>query len=234
MKWLSVGAIVVSGVTGALFAELPRAQAGDVAVYAGGQAFNVPVTSYKERRYLTVVKQKYDFSCGSAAIATLLTFQLHQPTTETEVFKAMWSAGDRAKIEKQGFSLLDMKNYLATRGLAADGYRVTLDKLAEVGVPAIVVISVSGYHHFVVIKGIRGNEVVVGDPALGVKVYDREKFAKLLATDIFFVIHSDMEAAREGFNQGVDWSVRTRAPLGGAVGRDSLSTYTLFAPQNQF
>jgi hypothetical protein len=65
-------------------------RAGEVGIHtaAGGQ-FNVGVTSLKEARFRTVLKQRYDFSCGSAALASLLSFHYERPTTEETVFSAM-------------------------------------------------------------------------------------------------------------------------------------------------
>jgi uncharacterized protein len=35
---------------------------------------NVPTSSIAARKFKEIVRQQYDFSCGSAALATLLTF----------------------------------------------------------------------------------------------------------------------------------------------------------------
>src|SRR5208283_4171640 len=79
-------------------------------------SINVPLHSIKQlklmRAFRTTWHQQYDFSCGSAAVATLLSFHYGRPTNETTVFKAMFAAGDQARIQVQGFSLLDMKRYL--------------------------------------------------------------------------------------------------------------------------
>ncbi len=76
---------------------------------AGG-TFNVQLTSMKEARFNTTIRQQYDFSCGSAALATLLTYHYQDPVSEGVVFKAMYDRGDKAKIQEYGFSLLDIKN----------------------------------------------------------------------------------------------------------------------------
>ena len=39
--------------------------------YGGVLEFGLPVTSMLGRRFETVIRQQYDFSCGSAALATL-------------------------------------------------------------------------------------------------------------------------------------------------------------------
>src|ERR1700744_3651505 len=76
-----------------------------------GQA-TVRVTSLKEARYRGTVRQQYDFSCGSAAIATLLTYQYGYPMSEQIAFQQMFAEGDQQKIRREGFSLLDMKRFL--------------------------------------------------------------------------------------------------------------------------
>src|SRR3982751_2740067 len=71
-------------------------------------AFRLPVTSMVGRRFGTVVRQQYDFSCGSAALATLLRYHYEDPQTEQSVFLDMFRDGDQDQIRRLGFSLLDM------------------------------------------------------------------------------------------------------------------------------
>ena len=50
------------------------ATASSIALQAPhGGSYRLQVTSLKEARFRTTVPQQYDFSCGSAATATLLT-----------------------------------------------------------------------------------------------------------------------------------------------------------------
>ncbi len=172
--------------------------------------------------------QQYDFSCGSAAVATLLTFQYDRPTPETTVFVAMYRAGDQAQIRSQGFSLLDMKRYLESLGYRADGVRVSLDTLISVGIPAIALISDHGYRHFVVVKGADRDRVLIGDPALGRRVLSRRDFEKARVGNLFFVIRNDRQLAR--FNSSLDWASDTNPPLSAAVDRNNLSQEFLEIP----
>lgn len=203
-----------------------QAKAGWVTVPgADSGQMNVKVMSFKERQFRAIVRQQYDYSCGSAALATLLTYQYDDPTSEASIFRAMWDQGDQPKIKREGFSLLDLKRYLETRGYSADGYAATLDKLAGVGIPAIVLIRDNGYNHFVVIKGIAGDKVAVGDPSLGARVIPRARFEKMLSNKIIFVINGLNEQA--AFNRPLDWHVREKAPLGLAMGADNMADVTL-------
>lgn len=186
----------------------------DVPMQAGG-AFQVPVASLKEMRLRRTVHQQYDFSCGSAALATLLTYHYRYPVSEREVFGAMFARGDQAKIKKEGFSLLDIKNYLALRGFRADGYVADVDKLVAARIPAIALIQENGYRHFVVLKGVRDGRVLVGDPAAGIKAMPEEKFRELWVNRVLFVIANRQDVAR--FNDDSDWQAVPRAPLADGV-----------------
>ena len=212
-------------VVGALF-TMQGVQAGMVDIPAAGFGhFEVKAMSIKERKFRSTVHQKYDFSCGSAALSTLLTYHYGYPVNEETIYKAMWDKGDQAKIRKEGFSLLDMKHFLESKGYAADGYTASLDKLAQVGIPAIVLIREGGYNHFVVIKGIRDGKVAYGDPAQGSRVMDQAQFEHMMINKILFVINGHKEQAV--FNSPRDWKVHEKAPIGMAEGPNDLANITL-------
>ncbi len=192
-------------------AHLPAmGAAGDVAM---------PVVSMRGAMLTGTLLQKYDFSCGSAAIATLLTHHYATRVNEQEVFEEMFSNGDQRKIQSEGFSLLDMKRYLAAHGFEADGFEQPLEKLAEARVPAIVLVNENGYHHFVVVKGLQKDRILIGDPARGTRAISRIAFETMWQGHLLFVIHNRMDAAR--FNLAADWRVAPRAPLARGLGRDS-------------
>ena len=175
--------------------------------------YAVPVESVEDRRFASVVRQRYDFSCGSAALATLLRYHYGKMGGEEQVFRGMWAEGDRAQIRRLGFSLLDMKRYLASIGHKADGFEVTLDEVAQAGVPGIALINLDGYRHFVVVKGVSDQEVLVGDPALGLRPMRREAFTKAW-NGIYFALNDSLARGRASFNRGVQWAQVPRAPAG--------------------
>ncbi|HYR26353.1 MAG TPA: C39 family peptidase [Aquabacterium sp.] len=204
-----------------------RAQAA-VLPAIDGSALRMPVTSLRQVRLSHTVRQQYDFSCGSAAVATLLTHHYGYPITEAEVFEQMFQDGDQERIRREGFSLLDMKRFLASRGFEADGFQLPLDKLADQQTPAIVLLNERGYMHFVVVKGMRGDRVLLGDPANGTRSISRAAFEAAWPSQLLFVIHSHLRTAR--FNQAADWRVSPDAPLTTAISRESLQGITL--PKN--
>ena len=185
-----------------------------------GGSYSLQVTSLKAARYRTTIPQQYDYSCGSAAVATLLTFQYGQAVSEADVFQHMYQRGDQARIRREGFSLLDMRAYLEAQGYAADGFEVPLDRLLAEELPAIVLLNDRGYRHFVVVKGMRNGRVLVGDPARGTRLLQRRDFDRLWDNRVLFVVHNRRELA--AFNHPRDWRHAPLAPLASAVHRHGL------------
>jgi predicted double-glycine peptidase len=215
-----------------LVASVIFADAGTVTLpgVSGGTFTVNKVTSLKEARYRSTIHQQYDFSCGSAALATLLTYHYEDTVTEPEVFKWMYDHGDQAKIRREGFSLLDMKNYLEAHGYTADGYYVSLDKLAEAGVPAITLINIKNYRHFVVVKGVTDKKVLIGDPSAGVKIMPRGEFEKMW-NGLVFIIRNKNILSKDNFNRMAEWrGVKGKAPLGTALITTDLANITMLLP----
>ncbi|WP_322997809.1 C39 family peptidase [Castellaniella sp.] len=202
------------------------AHAGSVLVPVLG-GVNVPgIESVRERAFSRTVHQQYDFSCGSAAVATLLTYQYNDPVSEQDVFQDMWDHGDQGKIRQEGFSLLDIKRFLDARGYESNGYEVPIDKLVENSVPAIMLISDHGYNHFVVVKGLSKDRVLLGDPSAGARLMSRQDFQKILVTPIVFVITNQHQRAL--FNGRTDWRTEPLARIGTAMSAARLAQETVF------
>lgn len=192
---------------------------------ASGMRMVAPLKSLKQIRFEATVRQQYDFSCGSAALATLLSYHYGVPVTEQVAFEQMFSTGDQQKIRQQGFSLLDMQRFLASRGFRADGFNLSLEKLAESKLPAIVLVSEKGYNHFVVIKGIERGRILLGDPSSGTRAMTLARFREIWPSKLLFVIHGYDGAV--AFNRPADWRAAPAAPLSEGIARNSLDIISL-------
>ncbi|MDZ4137296.1 MAG: C39 family peptidase [Erythrobacter sp.] len=145
------------------------------ALFAGSPAVAVarePVASLLEQRRENVVLQQWDISCGAAALATILNHQFDDPVSEREIATSLISRAEylanpqiiRARL---GFSLLDLKRFVDARGYEGIGYgQLDLDQLLQMA-PVMVPVELQGYRHFVIFRGVRGNRVLLADPAFG-------------------------------------------------------------------
>lgn len=204
--------------------------AGTVWISGAATTLAVDLVNMRDARFHGVVRQAYDFSCGAASVATLLTYHYDDSIDERTALDGMLEHADAERVQTEGFSMLDMKHFLAERGLNADGFRAGLDALAGTGIPAIALITTNGYRHFVVIQGVSPDEVLVGDPALGVRVYSRAEF-KRIWNGLLFLVRDNVEQASETFNRTEQWAVRTRIPYGIALQRPTLEGFTLSLPR---
>lgn len=201
---------------------IPSAHAASLILGGGGGEYKFKTGTFLDKRFRNVVRQRRDFSCGSAALATLLTYHYRLPMDEGVIIRNMMQMGDRAKIEKEGFSLLDMKAYLATIGLTANGYKEPLDKLTSVGIPGIALINMRGYLHFVVIQGVTKDKVLIADPSLGSRIMKRKEFEGMW-NNILFVITDRMDLARGTFNTVAAWNLVPRAGIYNATINSSIN-----------
>ncbi|PQZ84395.1 MULTISPECIES: C39 family peptidase [Pseudomonas] len=153
--------------------------AGQMAVVMpGGGLIYKKVESIRERKFSNLVEQKTDFSCGAAALATILRQAYWMDVDEDHVIKGMLINADQDLVRTQGFSMLDMKRYLESIGMRARGYRITPEVLMTVKVPVVVLQEIRGYKHFVVLQRSDKDWVYIGDPVLGHKRYAQADFVK--------------------------------------------------------
>jgi len=220
--------LIVRLVAAGMALAAPPHAAAQAILVQGGANYSLPVTSLRDLPFRYVMRQQFDYSCGSAALATLLSKHYAVQVNEAQAFQAMYATGDQAKIRRLGFSLLDIKRYVNARGLQADGYRLTLDQLLAAGRPGIAVITVGPYRHFVVVKGARDRRLLIGDPASGLTVYAAADFAKVW-NGVFFAIRAP-SGTSVAFNRAEEWQAKASAPLGQALGVDSPSDLTRNLP----
>ncbi len=158
-----------------------------------------PVKSFKELREEGVTLQKLDYSCGAAALATLLTSFFRDPVSEDIVIGFIFIHGQTPEeglkkyFRRKGFSLLDLKRFAEFRGYKAAGYKEMglediLATLNEERVPLLVPIQPLGYNHFVVVRAIRGNRIFLADPAVGNTTMTIARFRDIWVDGIGFVV----------------------------------------------
>lgn len=170
---------------------LPRASlAADLQFYslAGLGQFSKPVRSVREERFKNLVEQQYDFSCGAAAVTTVLKYAYNLDVTELDVIEGILEVSDPEIVAEKGFSLLDIRKYVQKHDLRGRGYNVEPEALDSIRIPTITLLNIKGYQHFVVLKRTIGDSVYVADPALGNRVIPREEFIKGWNGVIFAVI----------------------------------------------
>jgi hypothetical protein len=141
-----------------------------------GTMISKNIISMRERHFIDMVPQQTDFSCGAAALATILNYAYGYDFSEADVIAGMLKVSNPELVQNKGFSLLDIKHYVETLGLRGRGYTVNPEILDRIKIPTIVLLDIRGYKHFVVLKKATPDKVYIADPALGNRVMDRQDF----------------------------------------------------------
>ncbi|WP_186114682.1 C39 family peptidase [Burkholderia gladioli] len=164
------------------------AQASVETLPFAGVPLHKPVRSMYELRHRDIVNQQFDFSCGSAALATLLKYGYGIDIPEAEMIARMMAFSTPEVVVKHGFSMLDMKKFVETLGLRGRGFRVGSEALYQLQIPVIVLMNIDGYEHFVIVKRAAEGRIFIADPALGNRIVFEQDFAKSWNGLVFAVV----------------------------------------------
>jgi predicted double-glycine peptidase len=149
---------------------------------------NRPVQSLLEIRQDRVMIQKWDLSCGAAALGTLLHDEFGEPVTEKDIAHALMGRAEYVAHPQlvqlhEGFSLLDLKRFVQAyrsgslykgEGLGQLEFNDLIERA-----PVLVPINALGYNHYVIFRGIMGNRVLLADPAWGNRTMTIDKFQRM-------------------------------------------------------
>jgi predicted double-glycine peptidase len=128
------------------------------------------VASWRDLNASGIVKQQYDYSCGSGSLATLLNMQYGEKVTEAQIIEMLLK--DKSKeeirvIEESGYSLLDLKKVAEAKGYSVTMLKLRLEDLYKLTGPVLIYFEPDGEKHFAVLKRVRGEKAYLADPAQG-------------------------------------------------------------------
>ena len=150
---------------------------------------DVRVEPLVEQKFRNIVRQAYDYSCGSAALTTVLNFYLGRNLSERQVMEGLLHYGESERIvQRRAFSMLDMKRLVTALGYPSGGFRAKIDDLMELDHPAIVPIDHAGFKHFVVLRAIRDGRVSLADPAVGNISFTLDQFEEKWDDNVLFIV----------------------------------------------
>ena len=149
----------------------------------------VNVEPLVRQKFRNVVRQADDYSCGSAALTTLLDFYLGRNFQERQVMEGLLRFGETERIvQRRGFSLLDMKRLVTALGHPSGGFKAEAKDLLELDHPAIVPIEYAGFKHFVVLRTVYEGRAYIADPALGNISFTLDRFLQVWDNNVLFIV----------------------------------------------
>ena len=147
---------------------------------------DVPAKSWIEIKNKHLTRQKEDYSCGSAALSTILTYYYDQNVTEKEILdavmkmKGLTRQSTLAEYKKaNGLSFLDLSLFAFSKGFRALGLALDIKALKKLKIPVILYVKVRNNEHFTVFKGMDSQYAYLADPSFGNTKIKLSKFKEM-------------------------------------------------------
>jgi len=137
------------------------------------------VVSLRALRDVNVVKQRYDFSCGAASLATLVKRFFGDHRSEVELLKTLQAryTPEAWNQKRRPASPSTISPTWRARSLPGRGGEIGLAGLLEINGPAIVHLRKGELEHFSVFRGTKDGAILLADPITGNTVYSPGQFA---------------------------------------------------------
>lgn len=174
-----VGVAIIAG----LFSGKPESDSAVVLLAGNGNSTKLVrhIEPASEKDFTGIVPQEFDFSCSAAALSTMLNYGYGENRSEEDVINGLMKHSDKDEVlATRAFSIEAMKAYTSGLGYNINGYRAEgIDDLKHVRMPCLTPVSIYGYYHFVVVKGLHKGHVFIADPYSGNLTYSEQEFKKI-------------------------------------------------------
>jgi predicted double-glycine peptidase len=118
----------------------------------------------KDVLFKGIDSQIHDYSCGTAALATLIS-GLYENIEEQKVIDVIF---DSEEAKNAGYTASQLESAAKKLGFNAEWRKISPDILPKIKQPVILLIGLnSDFAHYVVFKGIDNNEAFLADPIRG-------------------------------------------------------------------
>jgi uncharacterized protein len=178
--------------------------------------------TYQELKYTNVVRQRLDFTCGGAALATILSHYWGRPTPEEEILEIFRARYPDAKVWQAkvaaGFTFDDIAFATEVLGYEAAGAKVSSVELAAMKGPVIIHLNKGKFQHFVVLTKAQDGVFYIADPIVGKVALERPEFEQQYTGNAMAIwrdqrplpLNAPLAQVRDGIS--VYSSIRQKAP----------------------
>ena len=132
------------------------------------------IKSWIEFKNENLTRQKYDYSCGSASLSTILKYYYGLNVSEQDILNTILKSNvlntkDYKKFEDSDFSLsfLDLVSFIKSKGFKGLGLALDLEALSKLKAPVILFVKIRKNEHFTIYKSMDKNYVYLADPSFG-------------------------------------------------------------------
>ena len=183
---------------------------------------SVTVKSWVAIKNDNLTRQKYDYSCGAASLATLMKYYFNDDISEQKLLdyiKTVFDKEEYKRIEQDGLSFLELEKISRSKGYQSANVRLKFSALKQLSGPVIVFLKTKDYRHFAVLRGVKEDRVFLADPSRGNIRLSVKEFSKEWKGETFVLgkqgfgtplVHNLAILHQAGFRNELDL---LRAPL---------------------
>ncbi|RMF41122.1 MAG: hypothetical protein D6753_10235 [Planctomycetota bacterium] len=165
-----------------------------------------PVMSWKQMKNRHVVMQQRDYSCGAAALATLMRYYWGHDVSEADVLVVVERMLDAEQLRdrvENGLTMADLEEAARRMGYQSVVGQVTFEELKGSKVPVIVVVNLGGLNHFVVYRDDACGSVFLADPLRGNTRLSAEGFQQVWQRNAILVVAPPGQTSSERSQLGL-------------------------------
>ena len=138
----------------------------------------ISTATWKDIRDKDIEKQNLDYSCGSAAVATILRSFYGKDIYERDVLDELLKVDDDGTA-----SFSDLEKVVKKFGFKAGGFSMSFADLKRMKIPAIVYLRYRSQDHFSVTRGVNEEGLLkLGDPSWGNRKFSKWQFKSMWET----------------------------------------------------
>lgn len=136
-------------------------------------ALSQPVRVFEQE----IVRQRGDYDCGPAALATLMAAYSGTDLDPTTLMTGLGvSEVETKRIRDEGFSLEQLARLAQDAGANPQVIKISAASLSTVRLPVLVYLQLPTGPHFSLLTGLAGHHVALADPSQGRLIWTREDF----------------------------------------------------------
>lgn len=133
----------------------------------------IKLTSWIEIKNKNLVRQKFDFSCGSASLATIMNYYYDNNLSEIDIVNSVAeqkgikveTIEDYYEHKDTGLSFFDLSEYSKKIGYRGLGLAIDFEVLKKLKMPVILFVKIRSQEHFTVFKGMDDRYIYLADPS---------------------------------------------------------------------
>ena len=148
--------------------------ATSVTIHQGTIDLKKTIKSWIELKNTNLVRQKYDYSCGSASLSTILTYFYNLKISEKDVLDTILklkglNCKKKEQLENKDLSLSfsDLVKFPNKKEFKAFGLALDLQSLKKLKIPVLLFVKIRKNEHFTVYKNMDDQFVYLADPNFG-------------------------------------------------------------------